>query len=184
MGARAQDSRPNRGFVSRRLGAGGRIRETGSGLSGEKGLTRRPSLPPMHALKSIVAAATVFVVLGLAPPRLHASNVVSTWTSATSGSWNINGNWTNVPALGGFPNDGNLGVATYDAVISPTGPAYTLTLATAITVENLLLNSANATLSHTTGTLTANTGFNLLSGTYQLNGGTLANTVVTVGGGT
>ncbi len=120
----------------------------------------------------------------LSAPDALAANVTSTWSAATSGAWNVNANWTNVPASGGFPNNGNGGVATYDAVISPAGSPYTVTLNTDVTVEDLSLNSANATLSHTAGTLTATGAINLTAGTFQLNGGTIANTTVNVGGGT
>ncbi len=120
---------------------------------------------------------------GIQPPILAAAAVTSTWASATSGSWNVDANWTNVPALGGFPNNGNGGVATYDAVINAVGSAYVITINTSITIENLLLSSANATINQTAGTFTANAGINLSSGVYQLNGGTIANTVITFGGG-
>jgi len=105
-----------------------------------------------------------FVVAGFAlaaqcfnPSRsaVLAADVTSTWSAAISGNWNVNANWTNVPALGGFPDNGNGGVATYDAVIGPAGAPYTVTLNTNVTVEDLSLNSVNATLSHTSGTLTA-----------------------------
>ena len=87
----------------------------------------------------------------------HAADVTSTWNSATSGLWNVNANWNNAPALGGFPNNGNGGVATYDAVISAAGPAYTVTLNMAITVANLQISSANATLNHTSGSAISTT---------------------------
>ncbi len=73
---------------------------------------------------------------------------------------------------------------TYAAVISATGAAYTVTLAVSITVESLLISSANATLNHTANTFTATNGISLNAGTYQLNGGTISNTVVNVSGGT
>ena len=117
-------------------------------------------------------------------PAVLAADVTSTWSTATSGNWNVNANWTNVPALGGFPNNGNGGVATYDATISPVGSPYTVTLSTNVTVEDLLLSSANATLSQTSGTFTATGAITLSAGTFQLNGGTISNTTVNVTGGT
>jgi hypothetical protein len=131
---------------------------------------------------------TWFVVAGFAlefqgflnpsSPAVLAADVTSTWSTATSGNWNANPNWTNVPSLGGFPNNGNGGVATYDAAISPVGSLYTVTLSTDVTIANLLLNSANATLSHTSGILTATGAINLTAGTYSLAGGTIANSTV------
>ena len=117
-----------------------------------------------------------FAGLTLAAAPLFAADVTSTWSAATSGVWNANGNWLNVPALGGFPNNSNGGVATYDAVISTTGPAYTVTLNTNITVEDLLLSSANATINHTAGTFTATGAIAISAGAFQLNGGTISNT--------
>ena len=52
-----------------------------------------------------------------------------------------------------------------------------------ITIEDLLLNSGNATLSHTTGTFTATGGISLAAGTYQLSGGTISNTAINLSGG-
>jgi|GEM_PF-5315713 len=106
----------------------------------------------------------------------------STWASATSGSWNVDANWTNVPVGGGFPNNGNGGVATYDAVISATGAAYTVTLSTNVTVEDLTISSANATLNQTAGIFTATNAIALNAGIYQLSGGTISNTVINLSG--
>ena len=111
-------------------------------------------------------------------PAILAADVTSTWSTATSGTWNVNGNWVNVPAQGGFPKNGNGGVATYDATIGPAGSPYIVTLNTDVTVEDLLLNSANATLSHTSETLTATGAINLVAGKYSLAGGTIANSTV------
>ena len=86
--------------------------------------------------------------------------------------------------VGGFPNNGNGGVATYDAMISAVGSPYTVTLNTNVTVEDLLLSSANATLNQTSGTFTATGAITLSAGTFQLNGGTISNTTVNVTGGT
>ena len=85
---------------------------------------------------------------------------------------------------GGFPNNGNGSVATYDATISPVGSPYTVTLSTNITVEDLLLNSASATLNQTAGTFTATGAITLSAGIFQVNGGTISNTTVNVTGGT
>ena len=107
-----------------------------------------------------------------------AAVVTSTWSTATSGTWNVDSNWTNLPAQGGFPNNGNVGVATYDATINAVGSPYTVTLNTNVTLEDLLLNSANVTLSQTSGTLTTTGAINLAAGTYSMAGGTIANSTV------
>ena len=133
-------------------------------------------------ISSHLVRRLAFAGLALTASPLLAADVTSTWSTATSGVWNANGNWINVPALGGFPNNGNGGVATYDAVISATGSPYTVTLNTNITVEDLTLNSANATINHTAGTFTATGAIAISAGTYQLNGGTISNTVINPSG--
>ena len=56
----------------------------------------------------------------------------------------------------------NGGGATYDATFNKGGGNYTATPDTDVTIEDLLLNSGNAPLSHA-------------AGTYQLSGGTNSN---------
>ena len=130
-----------------------------------------------RAISALVASASALCAL----PAI-AADVTSTWSAATTGVWNADGNWINAPALGGFPNNGNGGVATYDAVISAAGSAYTVTLSTNVTVEDLTISSANATLNHTGGTFTATGAIAILAGAYQLNGGTISNTVINPSG--
>src|SRR4051794_2993614 len=112
---------------------------------------------------------------------LPEADATSTWNTAIDGNWNDPTKWSSNP---NFPNNGNGGVATYNAVISATGAAYTVTLGVPITIENLLLSSADATLNPTAGTFTATNGISLNAGIYRLNGGTISNTVVSVSGGT
>ncbi len=72
----------------------------------------------------------------------------------------------------------------------PTGPsspqqatAYTVTLSSSITLSGLELNSASLTLAHTNGTLTLNGAADFTSGTFQLNGGTIAGGTLNLSGG-
>ena len=148
------------------------------------GSVRAPLAESFSRLRRRTASALLASAAALCALPAVAADVTSTWSTATTGIWNANGNWTNVPALGGFPNNGNLGIATYDAIISAIGPAYTVTLNTNITVEDLTLSSANATVNHTAGTFTATGAMTISAGTYQLSGGTISNTVVNVSGGT
>jgi hypothetical protein len=93
--------------------------------------SRRPGL---------VLAGFALAALGILhrySPAVLAADVTSTWSTATSGNWNVNGNWTNVPALGGFPNNGNGGVATYDAVVNATG-AWTDQLLTQLGLSHMI----------------------------------------------
>ncbi len=133
-------------------------------------------------MKILLSMGSLVVLATTLLSNAHAADVTATWTNATSGNWNVIGNWTNAPALGGFPNNGSSGVAAYDAVISTTGAAYTITNNTGITVEDLTISSANATLNHTAGIFTATNGISVSAGTYQLNGGTISNTTINLSG--
>ncbi len=133
---------------------------------------------PSRAL--LLAAAAV----GAAPAVAPAADVTSRWAAAASGSWENNANWTNTPALGGFPNNGNGGVATYDALINATGGPYAVTLGSNVTVDAFTLNSPGATFVHNAGTLTAGAGgINVQAGTYSLLAGTVASTTINQTGG-
>ena len=112
-----------------------------------------------------------------------AADVTSTWADPSSRNWNVAGNWTNAPVAGDFPHNGNGRVATSDATINAAGGSYTVTLDPSITVGDLLLDSGSATLSHTSGNFTTTGGMALASGNYQLSGGTISNTAITLSGG-
>jgi hypothetical protein len=101
------------------------------------------------------------------------------WTTATSGNWIDPTRWS----LGLYPNDGTPPGATYRAVFAAAGPAYTVTLNSDITISGLVLNSAGLTLAHTSGTLTLNGAADITSGTFQLNGGTIAGGTLNLNGG-
>ena len=62
------------------------------------------------------------------------------------------------------------------------GPAYTVTLNSNVTVDSLTLNSANATLNQTGGTLSAVNGISVQAGAFGLSGTVLNTTVATSGG--
>jgi len=105
----------------------------------------------------------------------------ATWINAASGNWTTPSLWSTNP---NYPNNDTPSGAKYDAVISATGSAYTPTISGNITVDSLILNSANATIKHTAGTLTAGNGLTLQAGTYALSGsGTIQNTTVNGSGG-
>ena len=134
------------------------------------------------AFGMIVRPANIVVLALACTVPLRAADVTSTWNTGT-GNWGVNSNWTNAPALGGFPNNGSGGVSTYDAMINAIGSPYTVTLNLNITVEDLALNSANATLNHTSGIFSATGAATISSGTYQLSGGTISNTTINLTGG-
>lgn len=139
--------------------------------------------PPSRRLPSTRCLARALCLASLAAVcTVHAATITSTWTNAASGTWNVDANWTNVAPSGGFPNNG--GGTTYEALISATGTAYTVTLNSSVTVETLSLASANATLSHTAGTLATNFGLNISAGTYRLAGlaARISNSAITLSG--
>ena len=135
----------------------------------------RPTRPRRHIvvrLAVVVSAAFAFTL------PLRAADVTSTW-NVGAGNWGVNGNWINAPAIGGFPNNGNGGVATYDAVLANGS---TITLDQNTTIQKFTLSS---------GTLTG--GFNLtLNDNLSWTGGTMSGSGITnadggislVGGGT
>jgi PKD repeat protein len=95
----------------------------------------------------------------------HAADVVSTF-KVGAGMWSVDANWTNTPALGGFPNDGNAGVATYDAIVG----SGTATLDENITIEAFTQSGGTVTGGYT---LTAH-------GLHTWKSGTLSGTGINV----
>ena len=126
--------------------------------------------------------AATFVAMCVLPIGVWAADVTSTWNGG-SGDWDVDGNWTNAPLLGGFPNDGNGGVAAYDAVVDAGGGPYTVTLDLGITVEDLTIDSADATVNHTACSFTATGAIELLDGEYRVDGGSIVNTTINQAGG-
>ncbi len=84
-------------------------------------------------------------------------------------------NWIHLPVTGGFRKNEQRGGATYDATFNKGGGNYTATPDTDVTIEDLLLNSGNAPLSHAAGTFHATGGILLVARTYQLSGSTNRN---------
>ena len=116
-----------------------------------------------------------------APP----TEIVSTW-NAGDGDWSVAANWENDPAGGSYPNNGNGGVTTYDAIINNNS---TVGLTEGITVRNFTLsmsNLAGGAFSLTIeGLFTWSGGTMSGSGTTNANGGiSFADTQVVLDGRT
>ena len=126
--------------------------------------------------RSLVAAAGLAAV---AATSAFAQQVDSNWLSPVSGTWNVGTNWSTAPNA---PNNGAPAGTTYRAIIDAAGAAYTVTLNSGVTIDELVLNSADATLSHTASTLSAAIA-NLMSGVYRLQGGTISGGTWNVTGG-
>ena len=123
-----------------------------------------------RALGMAVGVASAGMLSALSKSPALAADVTSTWNNSTS-VWSASSNWVNVPALGGFPNNGNGGVATYDAVqnsgvitldIDVTINKYNLTNGTLQGASNLtllqLFTWSGGTVGGTGGVINANGG--------------------------
>lgn len=113
---------------------------------------------------------TTAAVLQLGLSRIAVGTDAS-WLSAVSGNWTDPTMWSSNPA---YPN--NDGSTVFNTRINATGGDYTVSLADPVTVTYLGVNSPNATLSHSAGTLNVETfavGDDEGGGAYHLGGGTL-----------
>lgn len=115
------------------------------------------------------------IVLAALTGTAFAADVTSTYVGSAAANWTT-GNWTNLPAAGGYPDNGNGGVATYDAVVT-TG--VTLTLDQNITIQKLTLSSGTITgsfnlttndLLHATTTTLSGSGTSNINGGLQVDG--------------
>ncbi|QDT05745.1 hypothetical protein K227x_41480 [Rubripirellula lacrimiformis] len=107
------------------------------------------------------------IALGLGAGTFFATSEAlsqNIWNSPTNGTWSDSSKWT--------PNVVPDGIAI-DALIEQAG-TYVVTLNDSRSINNLTLNSANATLSHTSGTLSLHGAISVAAGRYELNGGTIA----------
>ena len=122
----------------------------------------------------------VFGLIGavLFPQNVAAEVTSASWINTMGGNWTTAANWD--PAT--VPN--NNGADRYEVTIDATGAEYTVSLSSDITIDELLLNSAEATVNHTGGTFGASGAITLSAGTFQLNGGTISSTIIDVAGGT
>ena len=129
------------------------------------GSVRAPLAESFSRLRRRATSALLASAAALCALPAIAADVTSTWSTASS-NWGVNANWTNVPALGGFPSNGNLGVLTYDGVLANGG---TITLDQNITIQKFTLSSGIVTGS-----------FNLtLNDNLAWSGGTMSGTGVT-----
>lgn len=104
------------------------------------------------------------------------------WLNPVSGNWIDPANWSINPV---FPDNGQpSSTDTYSVLIDASGAPYAVTfnsssLATpTVVVDDITLNSTNATLLAKGGTLTALDGINVQQGTFRLFGATLSNTAL------
>ena len=108
---------------------------------------------------------------------MDAADISSRWLNPVDGNWNAAANWDSVD----FPDNGGV---SYEAIIDVAGSPFTVTLNTPVTIDDFSLNSADATVSQTAGTLSVLNTTDLLAGTFWLNGGTLSGGTWNESGGT
>ncbi|MGD0464706.1 MAG: hypothetical protein ABSB74_19650 [Tepidisphaeraceae bacterium] len=108
------------------------------------------------------------------------ADTTATWSTETSGDWTNATLWSTSPD---YPNNGSPAGINYQAVVSAVGgTAYTATLDSDVTVDGITVDSADAEIDQTSGTLQAGT-INVNNGAYQMDGGTIANTTLDISNG-
>jgi hypothetical protein len=106
--------------------------------------------------------------------------ITSEWVG-NSGDWADVTQWSTNP---NYPNNETPAGTEYDALIDAPGSGpYTVSLENNVTTDSVTLNSPNATLLQTGGTLTTG-AVNISAGTYNLSGGALQATSYNNTGGT
>ncbi len=98
--------------------------------------------------------------------------------NGTTGTWTTAASWSG----GVVPNNNAPPGSTYDAFLDAAG-TYTVTLNTSVTVSDLILNAAGATLSISGETLNIVSNATLTAGTIQMNAGTISGGTFSTGGG-
>jgi hypothetical protein len=127
--------------------------------------------------KSARSALALCIGLGCATgmlARAARAQTSASWLNAASGDWIDPLNWSINP---NFPNNGQPNLTDeYDAVISPIGGNYTVSLPAvdSITIHSLSITSPNATLFQQGATLSVVNGATIASGIYSLDQGTFA----------
>ncbi len=105
------------------------------------------------------------------------ADTTATWVSETSGDWTNTTQWSTAP---NYPENGSPAGVNYQALINATGGTpYTATIDSDVSVDGITINSADATVDQSSGTLTAGT-INIENGAYALEGGTISNTTFDV----
>jgi hypothetical protein len=131
--------------------------------------------------KRLVLAASVATVSFGLRFQVASADTTATWTSETSGNWTSTTLWSTSP---NFPSNGTPAGVDYQALINAMGgTAYTVTLNTNVSVDSLMLDSADATVDQTAGTLSPGS-LNIAAGNYELDGGTISGGTVTGSTGT
>ena len=95
----------------------------------------------------IPATALLASAAGLTAQTAQSADSTSSWLNAVSGDWEDDSFWDTTF----FPNNGNGGFATHEAIINATGAPYTVTLNTNPSLDSLTIGSEDAELLLTPG---------------------------------
>ena len=123
-----------------------------------------------------------FLIQALLLQALSAASVSSSWNTF-DGSWFTPGNWSHNPAQSTVPNNG---ADTFDVTVAITsGSPYFVSIGSSATVTKLTLKATNAIINQSSPAtaVTVLDTFTLTSGSYHLNGGTFAPTLLNLNGG-
>jgi hypothetical protein len=119
------------------------------------------------------ATSILFAAIGGVVFASRAGGATSTsWLLPADDSWTDPLAWSTNPV---YPNNGQPNPADlYNVTIGASGSPYTVTLNSDITISSLLVNSTDATLAQSAGTLhIVDGGASINAGVYALSGGTL-----------
>ncbi len=134
--------------------------------------------PPSRRARRILGIAVCAAVGGWA--MVGRADTTATWVSETSGDWANAALWSTSP---NYPDNGSPAGVNYQALLNATGgTSYTTTIDSDVTVDGITIDSADATVDQTSGTVQAGT-IAVSNGNYQMDGGTLANTSLNISGG-
>lgn len=114
---------------------------------------------------------------GVFCPTAFAQQIDSFWGGGFTGSWSNPANWTTPDS----PNNGSPPGTTYRVFIDATGVAYVVTLDTAVTLDQLILDSADATLL-ISNQLDLLGSLDRLNGSIVLDGGQVTNGTINLNG--
>ncbi len=118
-------------------------------------------------------AQWLLLVLLIGATSPASAQTTSSWLNAVDGDWDDPAKWSTAV----FPDNGSPSPSdTYRAVIDATGSSpYTVDLQTEVTLDSLVLNSANATLAlKRFGDLNVLSPFELRAGTFAILGGRIS----------
>jgi hypothetical protein len=124
--------------------------------------------------RAVAVAASSALLTILSAGQWSIAGTPAIWSSPVSGAFNDATKWSTNP---NYPSNN-----TYDAFLNATGNAYTVTLGSATSIENITINSSNATLDQSAN-LTLSGILSVASGNYIVDNGTVTGGTIQATGG-